>query len=123
MIRRKVLLVDDNDNDIILTQKSLEKNNCEVVSAKDVNEALEQIAAQSFDVLITDLHMPEAGDGFAVVTAMRHSQPKALTIVVSDFPDVQRSMAAILLQADEILVKPFDVKQLTGLIDRKKLDL
>jgi hypothetical protein len=32
-------------------------------------------------------------------------------------------MAAILLQADEILVKPFDVKQLTGLIDRKKLDL
>jgi CheY-like chemotaxis protein len=65
MIKRKVLLVDDNDNDIILTQKSLEKNNCEVVSAKDVNEALEQIAAQSFDVLITDLHMPEAGDGFA----------------------------------------------------------
>jgi hypothetical protein len=54
-----------------------------------------------------------------MVTAMRHSQPKALTIVVSDFPDVQRSMAAILLQADEILLKPFDVKQLTGLIDRK----
>ena len=119
MIRRKVLLVDDNDNDIILTQKSLEKNNCEVVSAKDVNEALEQIAAQSFDVLITDLHMPEAGDGFAVVTAMRHSQPKALTIVVSDFPDVQRSMAAILLQADEVVAKPFDYQKLADFIRRK----
>jgi CheY-like chemotaxis protein len=47
--------------------------NCEVVSATSVTEALKQIATQKFDVLITDLHMPEPGDRFSVVTAMRHS--------------------------------------------------
>jgi CheY-like chemotaxis protein len=121
MKRPKILLVDDNDNDLVLARRSLEKQNCEVVTARSVTEALKQIATQSFDVLITDLHMPEPGDGFAVVTAMRHSQPQALTLVVSDYPDIQRAMNAILLQADEVLVKPFDAKRLAGLMDKERL--
>jgi CheY-like chemotaxis protein len=120
MTKRRVLLVDDNDDDSFLTRRSLESNGCEVVSAKTVVEALRQIASQNFDVLITDLHMPDAGDGFAVVTAMRHTQPNALTLVASDFPDVKRAMDAILLQADEVLVKPFDAAQLAGLLDKRK---
>lgn len=121
MTRTKILLVDDDNDDILLTRKSLEKENCEVVSATSVTEALKQIATQRFDVLITDLHMPEPGDGFAVVTAMRHSQPDVLNLVCSSYPDVQKSMAAILLQADDVLVKPFPVEQLTALIDKGRL--
>ena len=52
---------------------------------------------------------------------MRRCQPEALTLVVSDFPDVQKAMNAILLQADEVLVKPFDAKRLAGLMDRQKV--
>jgi CheY-like chemotaxis protein len=121
MKRPKILLVDDNDDDLVLARRELEKQNCEVVSARCVTEALRLIATQSFDVLITDLHMPEPGDGFTVVTAMRHSQPQALTLVVSDYPDIQRAMNAILLQADEVLVKPFDAKRLAGLMDKERL--
>jgi CheY-like chemotaxis protein len=123
MARLKVLLVDDDQNDIFLTRKALESNNCEVVSATTVTEALKQIASQPFDVLITDLHMPEAGDGFAVVTAMRHLQPDVVNLVCSGYPDVQQSMSAILLQADEVLVKPFAADQLAALVseNRKKL--
>jgi CheY-like chemotaxis protein len=117
----RVLLVDDDRDDIFLTRRLLESKNCEVASATSVIEALKRIAAQCFDVLITDLHMPDAGDGFAVVTAMRHCQPEALILVVSGYPDVQKAMSAIALQADEILVKPFEVEQLTRLIDEKML--
>ena len=119
--RSRILLVDDNENDLILTRRSLEQQGCEVVPATCVTEALQQIASQHFDVLLTDLHMPDAGDGFAVVTAMRHTQPDALTLVTSDFPDVQRAMNAILLQADEVLVKPFAVEKLAGLMDKRAL--
>jgi DNA-binding response OmpR family regulator len=120
-VGHKVLLVDDDHNDMFLSRKALESNNCEVVSATSVTEAFSQIAAQSFDILITDLHMPDAGDGFAVVTAMRHTQPEALILVVSGFPDVQKAMSAIALQADEILVKPFAVEELARLINNKML--
>jgi ActR/RegA family two-component response regulator len=116
--RPKVLLVNDDNSELFLTRRSLETQDCDVVSATTVTEALKQIATQSFDVLITNLHMPEPGDGFALVTAMRHSQPQVLTMVVSDYPDVQKAMNAILLQADEVLVKPFDVKQLARLIGK-----
>jgi CheY-like chemotaxis protein len=119
--RPKILLVDDNEDELSLTRRSLEAQQCEVVSARCVTEALSQIATQSFDVLITDLHMPEPGDGFAVVTAMRHCQPQTLTLVVSDYPDVQKAMNAILLQADEVLAKPFDAGQLAGLMDKERM--
>jgi CheY-like chemotaxis protein len=118
--RPKILLVDDDEDELFLTRRALEKQNCDVVEANSVADALKRIATQNFNVLLTDLHMPEPGDGFAVVTAMRHSQPEVLTLVASNYPDVQRAMNDIALQADEVLVKPFDVKQLAGLIDRRK---
>ena len=90
--------------------------------AGHVTDALALIVTQPFDVLVTDLHMPGPGDGFSLVTAMRHSQPDALTLVLSGFPDVERAMAAIVLQADEILVKPFQDEELAELIRRRTLE-
>ena len=117
----KVLLVDDDDAVRDMMTATLEHKGFTVVSAANVTEALRHITTESFDVLLTDLHMPNPGDGFTVVTAMRHSQPDALTLLVSGYPDVQSAMAAILLEADEIIVKPFEVGKLADLIREKML--
>lgn len=116
---RKVLLVDDDGAVRTMMSEALTRKGFEVISASSVPEALRRIADETFDVLITDLHMPMAGDGFTVVSAMRHSQPTALTVLVSGYPDVESAMAAILLEADEVLVKPFEVARLTGLINER----
>ena len=121
-ISHKVLLVDDDDAVRDMMAVTLEHKGFEVVAAASVTDALRHIATESFDVLITDLHMPNPGDGFTVVTAMRHSQPKALTLLVSGYPDVQSAMAAILLEADEIIVKPFEVGKLADLVHEKMLN-
>jgi len=105
-----------------MMKEGLARKGFEVVTASSVSEALACIAAESFDVLITDLHMPNPGDGFTVVTAMRHSQPDVLTLLVSGYPDVQDAMAAILLQADEIIVKPFEIARLTELVNERMLN-
>lgn len=118
----KVLLVDDDDAVRVMMTAILELRGFAVVAAASVTEALQRIATENFDVLITDLHMPNPGDGFTVVTAMRHSQPNALTLLVSGYPDVQSAMAAILLEADEIMVKPFEVGKLADLIREKLLN-
>lgn len=120
-ISHRVLLVDDDDAVRYMMTASLEHKGFEVVAASNVPEALKHIVTDNFDVLITDLHMPNPGDGFTVVTAMRHSQPNALTLLVSGHPDVQSAMDAILLEADEIIVKPFEVGKLADQLRDKML--
>jgi DNA-binding response OmpR family regulator len=120
-IAHKVLLVDDDDDVRTMMTLTLEHKGFEVVSAANVTEALKLITTENFDVLITDLHMPNPSDGFAVITAMRHIQPKALTLLVSGYPDVKSAMDAILLEADEIIVKPFETKTLADLVHDKLL--
>jgi DNA-binding response OmpR family regulator len=118
-VAHKVLLVDDDDAVLAMMTATLTHKGFDVVAVSSVTEALRHITTESFDVLITDLHMPNPGDGFTVVTAMRHSQPDALTLLVSGYPDVQSAMAAILLEADEIIVKPFEVGRLAELVREK----
>ncbi len=92
----------------------------DVVTAADVSEALRQIGSQSFDVLLTDLHMPAPGDGLTVASAMRHSQPNAATFIFSGFPEMSAATSAILLQTDQVLLKPMDPGALVETI-RKRL--
>jgi DNA-binding response OmpR family regulator len=121
LVAHRVLLVDDDDAVREMMTETLEHKGFDVVAAANVADALTFIATRTFDVLITDLHMPNPGDGFTVVTAMRHSQPHALTLLVSGYPDVKSAMDAILLEADEVIVKPFDVKSLPELVREKML--
>jgi len=121
-VAHRLLLVDDDGAVRAMMDEALKRKGFEVVTAASVSEALAYIATESFDVLVTDLHMPDPGDGFTVVTAMRHSQPDALTLLVSGYPDVESAMAAILLQADEIVVKPFEIARLTELVNERMLN-
>ena len=102
----RILLVDDDDLIRETLTLVLKHAGFQVFAAASVNDALKLIGSQTFDVLLSDLHMPGAGDGLTVVSAMRHSHPKAITIIFSGYPQMKEAAAAILLQADEILVKP-----------------
>ena len=84
----------------------LEHGGFEVLSAGNVNEALKLIGSNIFDVLVSDLHMPNDGDGLTVVSAMRHSNPKAVTFIFSAHPEMKAAAAAILAQTDQVFVKP-----------------
>jgi CheY-like chemotaxis protein len=117
--KKRLLLVGDNDDVRAVYQEGLEAYGFEVVAAASVNEALRLISAEKFDVLLSDLHMPDAGDGFTVVSAMRHAHPKAVTLALSGYPALQEAMAAILLEADEVLVKPVGLAALAEVIQKK----
>ena len=115
----KILLVDD-DKDLRQSLASvLEHHGFEVKTAGNVAEALTLISSESFDVLLSDLHMPGAGDGLTVVSAMRHANPTAVTMLLTSFPEMDAAAHAILLQTDEILVKPMRVPDLVEAIRQR----
>ena len=111
MFRARVLLIDLDRSSRNGLQEILEHYNFEVVPATSVEEALKAIAAQRFDALISDLHIPDAEDGIAMLTAMRQAQPQATTIGLSSTSPPERPP-----QADHILEKPIAVKELIGLL-------
>ena len=123
----RVLLVDDDPDTLHVVRVMLGGSKALVQTAASASEALEMLEwmtkyPRPKVVLITDLHMPNPGDGFTVVSAMRHSQPDAVTLLVSGYPDTQGAMAAILLEADEIIVKPFEIGRLTELVNERMLN-
>jgi YesN/AraC family two-component response regulator len=63
--------------------------------------------------------MPGAGDGLTVVSAMRHANPKAITMLLSAFPEMDAASRAILLQLDQILIKPSNITTLVGAIKQR----
>lgn len=119
MALAKVLLVDDNEFLLMSLAAVLEHNDFEVTTASTVHGALKHITSGHFDVLLSDLHMPGAGDGLTVVSAMRHANPKAVTMLLSAFPEMTAAAHAIVLQADEILVKPMNVPVLVEAIKQR----
>ena len=120
--RPRILLVDDNDDMLVILSLVLEDKGFEVAVAANVNDALKLIASEKFDVLLSDLQMPDAGDGLTVVSAMRHSNPKAVTFILSGYPQMDNAAKAILLQMDEVLTKPISPDLLVKAInDRLRL--
>jgi DNA-binding response OmpR family regulator len=122
MATHRVLVVEDDEAVRMMLREGLQRDEFEVVVASNVRDALRLIATETFDVLLSDLHMPLAGDGFTLVSAMRHTNPDALTVVLSGYPALDEAMSAILHQADEIFAKPIRIGELRELIRARLAD-
>jgi len=114
--RARILLVDDDEMMRVLLTQVLEASQFHVTTAASVSEAIHLIDTQLFDALISDLHMPGAGDGFTVISTMRHKHPNAVTLLFTGYPALKEAMDAILLQADEVLVKPMPPGDLVAVV-------
>jgi DNA-binding NtrC family response regulator len=115
----RILVAEDDDSVREMLRATLERDGFEVVAVANVRDALGYIARENFDALLSDLHMPHAGDGFTVVSAMRHTHPQAVTLVLSGYPAIDEALSAIRLQADEVLTKPIQVAALREAIHNK----
>jgi YesN/AraC family two-component response regulator len=115
-VQPKILLVDDDEMIRETFRAVLEIHEFHVTTANNVSQAIHLIDTETFDVLLSDLHMPGAADGFTVISAMRHKNPSAVTLLFTGYPALKEAMDAILLQADEILVKPMPVPEMVTVI-------
>ena len=115
----RILLAEDDDAVREMLQAAFERDGFDVVAVANVRAALSRIAAEHFDVLLSDLRMPHAGDGFTVVSAMRHTHPEAVTMVLSGYPELDEALSVIRSQAGEVLVKPIEIPSLRKIIHER----
>ena len=120
--RKKVLFVDDEASIRLTLPRILEEGGFDVRVASSVPEALVEINCARFDVLISDLNIGEEGDGFLVVSAMRHLQPDCVNFILTGYPAFETALQAIHNQVDDYLVKPIDVESLIHAITARLVE-
>lgn len=117
--RKRILFVDDEPSIRLTLPPVLEENGFEVRVAGSVPEALVEINSYQFDILLSDLNIGEEGDGFLVVSAMRHLQPHCINLILTGYPAFETALQAIQNQVDDYLVKPADVEGLIASMKEK----
>ena len=120
-MKKKVLFVDDEASIRLTLPAILTREGFEVCVVATVPEALQAIQNQQFDILLADLNIGEAGDGFTVVSAMRRTQPQAATFILTGYPDFQSALIAIRNQVDDYLTKPVEIKKLVEALKEKSV--
>ena len=115
----RVLFVDDEPGIRITMPETLRRHGFSVTAVGTVNEALAEITSAEFDVLISDLNFDHPADGFIVVSAMRRTQPKCVTLILTGYPGFETALEALRNQVDDYLIKPADIPALVNLIGAK----
>ena len=115
----RILFVDDEDSIRLTLPPVLKEKGFKVAVAASVAEALVEINTEKFDVLIADLNLAEEGDGFLVISAMRHIQPQCVNLILTGYPALETALQAIHSQVDDYLTKPTDLDVLINTINEK----
>ena len=110
---KTVLIVDDSATVRKFVSVSLEMQGFDVTSAKDGMDALEQLPKKKFDLVITDLNMPNM-DGFEFIRTLRENPTfKGLPVIIlSSLSDQMSKEQGVNLGVLSYVVKPFSLEKI-----------
>jgi two-component system, NtrC family, response regulator PilR len=106
-----VLVVDDEPDLRTLYELTLLREGHEVVSAPDLAQARDWLAQRRFDVLISDMRLPD-GLGLELLRELAEQQRSEKTIVITAYGSAENAVEALKSGAFDYLTKPVDLKQL-----------
>ncbi|HYI12037.1 MAG TPA: response regulator [Thermoanaerobaculia bacterium] len=111
----RVLIADDEDAIRTLVVRMLRRAGFEPFEAADGQDAIEQLDAGPFDVIVLDLMMPRV-DGFGVVAHLIETHPRMVekTVVMTAYP--RTAARERLHQLCTIVSKPFEMTELIQLV-------
>jgi DNA-binding NtrC family response regulator len=112
-----VLVVDDEEAQRKVLAGFLRKKGFEVLTAAGAAEALDLAAAQTVDLVLTDLRMP-GGGGLELLRGLRGMNPGVPVIVMTAYGTVTSAVEAMKQGAADYLGKPVDLDELELLVTR-----
>ncbi|MFY9553102.1 MAG: response regulator [Blastocatellia bacterium] len=110
-----ILIVDDHEptRDGLITLLGAQ-HRC--IAAASAEEAIRLLAARSFNLVLTDIHMPGAS-GLELCRVVQRLSPDTLVIVVSGMADIRYRIEALRLGILYYIEKPIDPEQLFALVE------
>lgn len=119
----RVLAVDDELLIRDLLYDFFNEKEWDITVTESAEKALDQMRARDFDILITDLKMPNM-DGLTLVEKARNQKPNLPVVIITGYPSVESAVKCLRQKVDDYLIKPFNVTQLykvvQGALDNAK---
>ena len=115
--KTRILLVDDEVDVARSLTRVLAQWGYEVTTASDGSEALERIASATFDVIVSDLRMPQV-DGLTLLRAIRGRDLDVPVVFMTGVPSLETAIEAMEHGAFRYLVKPVDPAKLIEIVER-----
>ena len=117
MIRKRILVVDDDESLRWVTQAQLQQSGYEATAAASGREALDRMREDPPDLVITDLMMPGMS-GLELLKRIRAEYPEVIVIMVTAFGAVDTAVEAMKAGAYDYITKPVNVDELRITVDR-----
>ena len=112
----RILLVDDDHGILRATARILGAAGHEVTSTTNGREALELLGGGAFDLIISDISMPEL-DGIQLLRSVRQRDLDVPVILMTGAPEVATAVQAVALGALQYLIKPVDAAELRAVVE------
>lgn len=117
MASENILVVDDEKNIRFAIAQCLDPLGYRVRTAVNGKEALRYLAAEPYDLILTDLKMPEI-DGFGLLERAVDLYPDVQFIVISAHGTVENAVEVMKLGAIDFIQKPFTPRELRDIVHR-----
>ncbi len=111
----KVLIVEDNKINQLVTRKILEKSQCNCTVVEAGIEALEILETETFDLILMDINMPGM-NGFETTIKIRQNNIKTPIIALTAFSKHEIEQEAIISGMDAVVIKPYKTSELYSII-------
>jgi DNA-binding NtrC family response regulator len=115
--KNTVLVVDDDREMTSILQKVLVRENYEVLTAENGEEAMAVLKTRPVRVVIADWKMPVC-DGMRLIDLLKKGRPQVRIIMITAFGEVDTYIEAMSRGAFEFLSKPLNIDELKNLVGR-----
>src|SRR5215831_10732777 len=117
MTKRRVLIIDDDESMLELAEFHLQAQGYEAARAETGEKGLKLVEGGRFDVILTDLQLPDLG-GIEVVRRLKEIAPDSEIIMISGHGSVSKAVEATKAGAFYFVEKPVEFEELMVLIEK-----
>lgn len=112
MTGKTVLVVDDEPSVREFVERALQHAGFDVTAAEDGNAALQALSRQTFDLMLTDIVMPDL-DGIALALKVAKDHPRTKILMMSGYANQRQRAHNLDCLAHEVISKPFSLEEIT----------
>lgn len=116
MTEKSVLIVDDEPDIRELLDITIARMGLKTACADSVSSAKAKLDAESFDLCLTDMKLPD-GEGLEVISHIQQHSPATPVAMITAFGSVETAISALKAGAFDFVNKPIDLSRLRSLID------